>query len=126
MDYNSVTFQLRPNDPSLSRDDGFDTVGDIFDRNVETTSRPSAVQCTNSKSAQLKDGFTYRFAGYRAGVNAHASDHPDAVDYGDAFARLRRGDGTLLPGRAAADYNKVVFGHTYLAGLKSVASGRSQ
>jgi hypothetical protein len=67
----------------------------------------------------LKDGFTYCFAGYRAGVNAHASDHPDAVDYGDAFARLRRGDRTLLPGWATADYNKVVFWCVHFGHLKS-------
>ena len=51
MDYNPVTFELRPNDPGLSRDDGFDTGGDIFDRNVDTPSGASAVQCANSKSA---------------------------------------------------------------------------
>src|SRR5260370_1377693 len=45
MDYNPVTFELRPDDPGLSCDDGFDTGGDIFYGNVDTTSRPSAVQC---------------------------------------------------------------------------------
>src|SRR6266436_6260144 len=124
MDYNPVTFELRPNDPGLSRNDGFDTGGDIFYRNVDTTSRPSAVQCANSKSAQLKDGFTYRLAGYRAGVNAHASDHPDAVDYCDALARLRCGDGALLPGRATADYNKVVFWCVHFGRLKSGNANR--
>ena len=30
-------------------------------------------------------------------MNAHASDYPGAVDHGDAFARLCRGD-SLAPG----------------------------
>ena len=37
MDYNPVAFELRPDDPGLSCDDGFDTGGDIFYRNVDMT-----------------------------------------------------------------------------------------
>jgi hypothetical protein len=51
VDYNPVPFQLGTNYLGLSRDDGFDTEGDSFDGNVDTTSRPSAVQRPNSKSA---------------------------------------------------------------------------
>ncbi len=47
-------------------------------------------------------------------MNAHATDHGGPVDDGNALARLRRRDGTLLARRAAADHHKVVFGCIHL------------
>src|SRR4029077_1496120 len=47
-------------------------------------------------------------------MNAHATDHGGPVCDGNALARLRRRDGTLLASGAAADHHKVVFGCIHL------------
>src|ERR1700678_1223471 len=83
------------------------------------TSRPVPVQGIVGKTAELKDGFTYRFAGDSPGMNAHASEHAGPVNYGDAFARLCRSDGAFLARWATTNHNKVVFGRAHAADLKS-------
>jgi hypothetical protein len=52
-------------------------------------------------------------------MNAHASDHSGAINYGNAFARFCRGYGTFLPRWATADHNKVVFEHGHRGRLRS-------
>ncbi len=83
-------------------------------------SRPIAVQSAYGKTAKLKDGLAYCFAGDGTGMYAHASNHADPINDGDAFARLCRGDGGFLARRAAADNNKIVFGRAQLGRLNSL------
>jgi hypothetical protein len=52
-------------------------------------------------------------------MNAHAPDHSGSVNYGDAFTRFCRGDGTFLTSRATADHDKVVFERGHLGRLRS-------
>ena len=103
----------------LPGNNGLHTGGDIFDRNIDTTSRPIAVERVYGKTAKLEDGLAHRFAGDRAVMNAYASDHAGAVNYRDAFACLCRSNRAFLPRWATADYNEIVFGRTHFAGLKS-------
>src|SRR6266849_6020608 len=119
MDGNPVARQLRSNYLSLSVDNGAHTGGDILDRNAAIASRPIAVQSLYGKTGKLKNGLTYRLAGDRAGMNAHASDHDGPVDDGDALARLCRSDGALLARWATADHNKVIFGYIHLEAFDS-------
>src|ERR1700730_17311678 len=119
MDSNPVALELRSNYLSLSRDNGVHTRGDILDRNVDTTLRPIAVQGLYGKAGKLKDGLTYRLAGDCARMNAHASDHDGPVDHSDAFARLCRSDGGLLPRWPTADYNQVIVCYLHFAELNS-------
>src|SRR5260370_29846286 len=117
MDGNPVALLLRSNYLSLSRDNGIHSGGNILNRKVDTTLRPIAVEGLYGKAGKLKDGLTYSLAGDCAGMNAHAAHHGGPVDHGDALAHLCRGDSSLLPRRATADYHQVVLCYGHLGRL---------
>jgi len=81
---------------------------ETFRQNVDPTWGPRADSALKA-SPLSEDGFTYRFAGYRAGVNVT----PPIIPMRSITATLcapRCGDGALLPGRATADYNRSYSG----------------
>jgi len=109
MDINPITRQLQSNNLSFALDNRIHSRGDVLNRNAAMAARPIAVSCLYCETGELKDGFTYRFAGDGAGMSTHASDHGGPIDDGNALAGLCRRDGALLARWASADHHKVIF-----------------
>ena len=70
-----------------------------------------AVQIPLAKTGKVEHGFTQRFAGYGAGIDAHAPNDFMALDHADFLAEFGGLHGGFLAGRSGADDEKVVMSH---------------
>lgn len=69
------------------------------------------VESTLAPAGQIQDGFAQRLAGNGGGMHARTADDGVLFDHGDRPAELGRLDRRALPGRTAAENDKVEMLH---------------
>ena len=94
-----VAHQLTAHHVLLLGDDVLGAGEQIRGRDLLLDAVAGAVQFALAHAGQVDHRFAQRLGRDGAGVDAHAAEHPAALDDGDRLAELCRRDGGLLPAR---------------------------
>ena len=107
--FDAVAQKLRSNDFDFFGDDMLGSRQQVGRSDVLLDAVTRAVQFALVHPGEVENRLTQRLRRNGAGVDAHSPEHVALLDHRYPFTQLGRRDGSLLPTRAGADHNQVVF-----------------